>query len=193
MLKSLTYQCPECSGSFRQLVEVGVDGPPRYCPKCGFDSEGGEQMEEGLAMPHIGKSIKGVVDNMHREMEAGADFRAAMAQDQFGLDSSEASMMKLGDMKDGLRAGDTSNIEVINPVTQTMDAAPKGTFGFQGDAGLGYSGTVASGPFPNAGARAQNALRQAHVANTAGAGQVGATTSSLPALETMAPNYRRRL
>ena len=167
------------------------DPVPRYCPKCGLDSEG-EEPDLALATPHIGQPIKGVVDNMHRDMEAGAEFRANIAAEQFGLDTAEANGMKLGDMKDGLRQGDTSDIEVKNDITRTMEAAPPGMFGFQSN-GIGYSGAVPEGPHPNAGAHAQKAVRAAHARTMGNAGHAGAVTSSLPALETTNPGYKVRV
>jgi hypothetical protein len=171
---------------------VEADPVPRFCPRCGWDAED-EPPEPALTTPHIALSIKSTVDTMHREMEAGAEFRANIAMDKFGLDAAEASAMKLGDMKDNLRMGDTSDVPVNNPVSQVMSAAPQGMFGFQGAAGLGYSGAVTEGPFPNAGARAQSEVRRAHAEFTRAAGHVGATTSSMPALETLAPGYRQRV
>ena len=150
-------------------------------------------MQESVAMPHIGKPIRATVDNLHRDMEAGAEFRAQQAMEQFGLDTADANMLKLGDMKDGLRAGDTSDVTVVNDITRVMETAPTGAFGFQGAQGIGYSGPVATGAYPNMGARTQKVVRQAHVSNTADPRHVGHKTSSMPALETTSPNYRVRV
>jgi hypothetical protein len=169
-----------------------ADPVPRYCPKCGWDSEG-EEPTPALTLPHIGKSIRGVVDTLHRDMEAGAEFRAQMAQEQFGLDAQDAAVMKLGDMKDGLRPGDTSDVPVNNDISRLMESAPPGYFGFQGGQGVGYSGPVSSGPFPNMGARTQKAVREAHVQNTADPRHIGTKISSVPALETQQPGYRVRV
>jgi hypothetical protein len=204
MTKARTYQC-DGNPSHRNPVlraphqftylhhpTVDADPVPRYCPKCGFDSED-EEPTEAITSPHIALSIKGVVDNMHKEMEAGADFRAAMARDQFGLDAEDVAPMKFGDMKDGLRPGDTSDVPVQNDISRLMTAAPPGMFGFQGGQGVGYSGPVSEGPFPNMGARTQKEVREAHVANTADPRHVGHKTSSVPALETTQPGYRVRV
>jgi hypothetical protein len=193
-----TYRCPgngkRPSHQFSYLhhPSVEADPLPRYCPHCGFDSEG-DDMEPAVTSPHIGLPIRNTVDTLHRDMEAGAEFRAQMAQEQFGLDTADANAMKIGDMKDGLRAGDTSDVPVNNDITRVMAAAPPGMFGFQGDQGVGYSGTVATGPFPNMGARTQKAVREAHVVNTADPRHVGTKTSYQPAEETKSPNYRVRV
>lgn len=191
MLKSVTYLCPACEGSFRQLIDTKTDRPPRFCALCGFDVQG--EMQEGISCPAIGRSIAKSADNVYRAMEQGAEFRAEMARETIGLSTEEANAMKLTDMRDNARAGETSDIPVVNPVSQAMAAAPPGAYGFQGAAGLGYSGTVAQGPFPNAGAHAQAAVRAAHAEFAARSGQAGAVVSSLPALETTMPGYRRRV
>jgi hypothetical protein len=200
MPRARTYECPGTAAhpphqfTFLHHPSVAADPLPRYCGVCGYDSHEEDGYDEALTSPHIGKSIKMTVDQMHRQMEDGAQFRADIAQEKFGLDSQDASIMKMTDMRDGLRMGDTSDAKLApSPVTQVMDAAPVGMFGFQGSAGLGYSGAVAEGPFPNAGARTQAMVRQHHANFTATSGQVGATTSSMPALETTSPNYRRRV
>lgn len=199
MPKMRTYQCPghgaHPAHTFTYLHHPSVESDPlpRFCGVCGYDSEG-EEVAEALALPHIGKQIRATVDNMQRQMEDGAQFRADMAQEKFGFDSDDVRIMKETDMRDGLRQGDTSDAPLApSPVTQVMDAAPVGMFGFQGAQGLGYSGAVAEGPHPNMGARSQSMLRKHHAQATANSGMVGAATSTLPALETTNPNYRMRV
>jgi hypothetical protein len=194
MLKSLTFLCPQCTETFK-TIQDREDPPPRYCPHCAYDSRGSEPMAEGIAMPHLGRPIKNIVDNQYRQMEQGSIDRAQMAQEEFGLDTEAANAMKITDQKDGLREGDTSFVPVNNEVSRALDQAPPGQFGFQGGAaqGLGYSASVATGPLPNAGARTAALLRQQHAKFTSTAGHAGATTSSAPALETDSPGYRKRV
>jgi hypothetical protein len=191
MLKSVTYLCPSCNGSFRQLIDTKVEQPPRFCALCGFDVQG--EMQEGISCPAIGRSIAKSADNVYRAMEQGAEFRAGMARETMGLSEAEANVMKITDMRDNARVGETSEMPVVNPVSQAMAAAPAGAYGFQGAAGLGYSSSVAEGPFPNAGAHAQAAVRATHAQYAATSGQAGAVVSSMPALETTMPGYRRRV
>jgi hypothetical protein len=204
MTKAYTFACPGNPDQrnpalrephqFTHLAHpsLEVDPVPRYCPKCGLDSED-EEPVPAITSPHISLPIRNTVDTMHREMEAGADFRAAMAREQFGLDAEDVAPMKLGDMKDGLRPGDTSDVPVQNDISRLMTAAPPGMFGFQGGQGVGYSGPVSEGPFPNMGARTQKAVREAHVQNTADPRHIGTKVSSVPAEETKSPNYRVRV
>lgn len=199
MPKLRTYQCngtpkhPPHVFTYLHHPSVEIDPLPRYCGVCGFDSEGEEPVET-LSAPHIGKSIRGVVDTMHREMEQGAEHRANMAREHYGMDADDVRPMLETNMRDGLREGDTSEAKLApSPVTQIMETAPPGMFGFQGAQGVGYSGPVSEGMFPNAGARAQQAVRRRHSQFTRDAGQVGATSSDLPAVETLAPGYRKRV
>lgn len=194
MLKSITLLCPDCGGTFRTYLDTATEPMPRYCALCGFDTQGGQALAEGVASPHLQRPIKNVVDHQYRDMEAGAEFRAEMAKEKFGLDTESANALKMTDMKDGLREGDTSNIPVNNEVSRQIDAAPQ-HFGFQGGAaqGMGYSASVPTGLFPNAGGRTAARLRAGHAKMMGNAGHAGAVTSSAPALETDQPNYRRRV
>lgn len=196
-LKSLTFECPSCEGAFKQLLDLARgDVLPRFCSLCGFDVGQDRALEQGLPSFHIPKSIKKTVDTMHRDMEAGAQFRADYARAELGMDEDGANQMKMTDMRDGMREGDTSDVPVNNEITKIMaDPGIANQVGWQsGPAqGIGYSGAVAQGPFPNAGARAQAALRASHAKFTASAGHAGPTASSLPALETTNPGYRARV
>lgn len=199
LTKLITYLCagtkdfPEHEFDYLHHPSVEEDPPPRFCPRCGRDSLKSVR-RRALVTPKIQKPIKASVDNLHREMEAGAEFRAQVAQEQFGLTADEAAAIKITDSKDSLRAGETSDAPVNNAISQVMELpGAQQVFGFQGGAGAGYSGTVPTGPYPNAGAHAMSALRQSHAQHVAGSGMVGAATSSLPALETLQPGYRRRV
>lgn len=148
-------------------------------------------------MPHLARPIAANVDGLYRSMEEGAEHRANLAMEHFGLDKDEASLMKMTNMKDGLIQGDTSEIEVSNTVTQIMSAAPPGLFGFQDRGqGLSYSQLAHDTPIAaerNPGARAQQEVRKAHARAMQNSGHAGEVTSSMPALETMNPGYRRRV
>jgi len=193
MLKSISFLCPECTNTFKTIMDR-EDPPPRFCPYCGYDSEGVEPMAESVAMPHIGRPIKAIVDNQYRDMEQGSIDRANIAMEEFGLDTAAANELKITNQKDGLREGDTSFVPVNNEVSRAIDAAPQ-QFGFSGGAqqGLGYSASVPTGPLPNAGGRTAALLREKHRQFTASAGHVGATSSSNPALETTSPLYKTRV
>ena len=197
MTKIVTYVCPgkkpHPSHQFDHLHHPSVEASPlpRFCPTCGYDSQG-KVVQRALTAPHIQKPVKKATDDVYRGMEQGSEFRAQMAQEVGGLDAAEANALKITNMRDNARAGESSEIPVTNAVTQVMAAAP-GVTGFQGANGLGYSGAVSTGPAPNAGAHAQAALRRQHAAFTAGSGMTGTATSNVPALETTQPGYRVRV
>jgi hypothetical protein len=138
--------------------------------------------------------IRQTVDNLHRDMEDGEKFRANIAMEKFGLDSAEARAMVSTNSIDSLREGDISAIQVSNPVTQAMAAAPQ-AFGFQGGhaQGAALSPIVQGGMYPNAGLRALQQVRESHPSMVASSGHMAASQSSVPALETQQPGYRKRL
>jgi hypothetical protein len=176
------YRCAECHCLFDydHHPSLEADPLPNFCPNpvCGQSLE---NVTAALVAPHLAtKAIVGSVDATIRGMEEGAEIRAQMAQEMGGLDSSEAAGLRITNQKDNLRAGDSSDIPVVNDVTRSMAIQPQGTVGFQ-SGGLGYSSTVGQGPYPNAGLRAmieaQSRFRPA---------------VDRPALETLQPGYRRR-
>ena len=175
------YACPECSRQFTydHHPSVAADPLPRFCPHCGFDSQG--EFETALSAPAIGRGMVQRTDNLQRAAEQGAEFRADIAREKFGLDADAAAMLK-----------DTSAAPVNNAVTQHMAALPNGSVGFNPTNAAAYASAVSSGPYANAGARTMQGLRSQHQAFVAGAGHAGATSSELPALETVQPGYRKR-
>ncbi len=189
------YRCPSCSGIFVYDHHPSIEADPlpdgAACPHCHFVAE--SDYPAAVVSPHIGKPIRATVDNMHRGMEDGAQFRADMARERFGLSEEEAKQLTETNMLDNLREGDTSAIPVNNLVTQAIEANPQ-AYGWQGGAsqGAALSPQVSSGPFPNAGLRAMNQIRAVHPQMVASSGHMTAAQSSLPALETQAPGYRKR-
>lgn len=177
MAKMRRYQCPECEGQFDYLHHPNVadDPAPRFCPLCGYDTET-DELQEAVTSPNLLKGAARNVDGIWKAEQAGAEFRAQMADDP---------SLKISDMRDAA-IGETTAVPVNNSVTQVMAAAPQGTFGFVdgSQAGLGFSQAAHTGVAPNMGARAIKALRIQHSEYS--------TTSENPAKETQMPGYRRR-
>ncbi len=175
---------------------TSAESPPRYCKLCGHDCEADDAapLTQPLSAPHIARPIGRSVDATYRAAEEGADFRATYAREVMGLDADAANALRITDMQDHSRPGEVAVMPVVNPVSQFMDANP-GTGGFDVGAQTyaAHSAAVQQGPFPNAGARAQQALRKQHAAFTRDAGHKGATMSDVPALETQQPGYRPRM
>lgn len=190
------YRCPQCSGIFVYDHHPSIESDPlpddAACPHCHFVAE--SEYPAAVVAPHIGKQIKSTVDNMHRDMEDGAAFRANMVRERFGLSGEEAKQLTETNSLDNLREGDTSYVPVNNVVTQAIEANPQ-AYGWQGGAaqGAALSPQVQSGPFPNAGARAMAQIRAVHPGLVANSGHMTTATSSLPALETQQPGYRPRV
>lgn len=180
------YRCPSCEGIFVYDHHPSIEADPlpsnAACPHCHFMSE--DDYPAAIVAPHIAKPIRATVDNMHAQMEEGAQFRANMARERFGLSEEEARQLTETNSLDNLREGDTSNIPVNNVVTQAIAANPQ-AYGWQGGAaqGAALSPQVASGPFPNAGLRALQQVRSTHSQFVASTGHNAVVST------TLAPEY----
>jgi DNA-directed RNA polymerase subunit RPC12/RpoP len=177
------YACPSCEKQFvyDHHPSIAADPLPRFCPHCGFDSTG--EFETALAMPAIGTGAVKRAEGVQEAVQEGANFRADLAREKFGLDADAARMLR-----------DTSTAPVNNAVTQAMAQMPANTVGFNPTNATAYAASVSTGPYPNAGARAMQGVRQFHQDFTRNAGHnaTATTTSEIPALETQQPGYRRR-
>ena len=177
------YKCPSCSGIFIYDHHPSIEADPlpddAACPHCHFVAE--SEYPAAIVAPHIGRQIKTTVDNMHRDMEDGAAFRANVAMERFGLSADEARQLTETNSLDNLREGDTSNIPVNNEVSRAIEANPN-AFGWTGGAaqGAALSPSVASGPYPNAGLRALQAVRSVHPQLVASTGHTAVAQTSLP-------------
>jgi hypothetical protein len=191
------YRCPSCQRVFEYDHHPSVEADPvSACPYTGCDAAAGS-MAPALVMPHIAKSIGRNTDAYYREMEAGAAFRAQMAQETHGLTTEEASAIKITDMRDNLKEG-----EIAAP---PVSATPGG-LGFidGGPIAAGLQQSVFAGHHVNAGLDAMMKLRQGHALTAASRVAAGTEpgnsrvfanttmTTELPANETQAPGYRRR-
>lgn len=179
-------QCEHCDAKF----EWPHANPPDECPICG--AYVGDEGKDPIAIPFISSAKNRSADSVYKAMERSTEHHANVAAEMAGVPASEMSAMKLTNMQDNLREGDISVREVVNPVSQQMDAmkARGLPVGF-GSNGAALSPDVQSGPFPNAGAKMIDVVRGRHQANI-DPRHAGATSSSLPALETLNPGYRRR-
>ena len=198
------YRCPECHRVFEYDHHPSVEADPvSACPYRGC-SAASDDMAPALVMPHIAKSIGRNTDDVYRQMEAGAEFRAQMAQEVHGLDASEANAMKITDTLDNRRPGEISAPPVNNDLSRQIESAP-GQLGFVNGAAIaqGLQQSFVQGHHANAGLDAMIQLRAAHGRSAAGAIMRGTesgtpTLSSppvvvdRPALETEMPGYRKR-
>jgi len=187
MAVKIVYACPGTEAhpphqfAYLHYPDKVRDPLPRFCGICGYDSEA-ETFAAQPSAPHIEKSIRRAGDATYRQMEGQAEERMQMAAEMTGMDASEFSDLKITDIKDNQRAGDTADIPVNNDVTKAMDVAPE-NFGFRpqmapmaaggggsipdarGITPLQYASMAAQGPHPYAGARAATMLGQVHRQN----------------------------
>lgn len=190
MAVTFIYACPGREGHpphhfrYSHIPDKERDPVPRFCAICGHDSEA-ENFAKQIAAPHIEKSIRRAGDATFRQMEGQAEERMDMAAEMTGLDRSEFNDLKITDIKDNLREGDTANVEVHNDVTKAMEVAPD-NYGFRpqmapmaaggggsipdarGITPLQYASAAATGPHPYAGARAATMVGQFHRQNHQG-------------------------
>jgi hypothetical protein len=187
-----SIRCPVCRQKFPWNP---VSGFPEFCPNVSCESRiAHDRDDDDIVMPFFKSAGTKANDDLYRQMEAGSEQRAQMAAAQAGVPVSEMADLKITNLNSTRHEGDIAAPPVVNPVTRQMDAIrainPNAAVGFGGgaEAGMYFSGAVSQGHSPNAGARAQSAIRQLH-ADRMGHDKVG----DIPALETQQPGYRRRV
>lgn len=177
---AFALRCPECRGSFKWDVHKKY---PRYCLLCEADL-GEERPDDEVCMPAFLTARNSSVDQVYRDTERASEVRAEKAAEMLGVSVSEMSDMKITNLNPTKHEGAIAAPQVVNEVTQRMDAmAAKGLpVGFgAGPTGAEYCGAVQAGPFPNVGAKMRAMIHQAN-----------GSISERPALETQVPGYVRR-
>lgn len=104
-LKSRSFECPDCEGVFTVLME-DTDPFPSFCQCCGTS-----MTDAPIMLPstfRVGDWRNKTQDKVFRQMEASSIQRAKDAADMAGVPESEMAHLKITDMKDNLRTGDTS-------------------------------------------------------------------------------------
>lgn len=172
-----TYQCPECEGIFEYLHLRVDDLPPSFCPLCGASTS---DVEPEVSSPHITKSIGKTADGVYRAMEEGSQARAAMAAEASGASVEDMSAMRITDMKDNAREGETAVASADNAVSQFMASTHIG--GMQSaEAGAQFAATTNTGPYARAGAAAAKTALAGHsqrAQQVVAAGQMGRYTGA---------------
>lgn len=165
------YTCPAetCGHTFSYRHASKKDLGPRFCPRCGYDTQGddAQQLDMTFSKPLLGKVITVAADNTYRAMEEGAAHRAQVAMEQHGLSQEEANNLKITDLRTNNVEGENSVKEVDNPVTDAMRAGPNVT-GFQPAAAAAeFARSAHVGPHAHAGARAVGKIQETHMQNVA--------------------------
>jgi hypothetical protein len=176
---AFALRCPECRKTFKWEP---TKPDPRFCPLC--DADMGEPPDaDVISIPAFLSAKTKATDKVYRDHESASMVRVEKAAELAGVPVSEMASLKITDIKGGTHEGDIAAMPVVNAVTQQMDAinARGGQVGWQGTAGVEYSGAVQQGPFPNMGAKMRTAIHQAN-----------GSVSDRPGLETQQPGYRYR-
>ena len=130
MSLSRHVSCEDCGGSFWQTIERRSDPYPDECPLCAdavipwnkrpkMSPNIAKMVEEGRG-PATGNAYAKAGDKVYRDLEASSAHQSVMAAQALGVDPSETAHMKVTNMKDGMKAGETSAILPPNPVADAM-------------------------------------------------------------------------
>lgn len=112
MARKLTLQCHHCGDKFTWRHEEWPD----ECPLC--HSYVGLDGKPEVAAPFLPTKGARSYDDVYRAMERGAEHRANVAQ-EMGLSREEASAMKITNMRDNVRPGETS-VPTLTPQQSAM-------------------------------------------------------------------------
>lgn len=111
-LKSRRYGCPDCQGEFTILLD-DRDQPPSHCPLCG--AYVGADPEPIPYFSRIGRQENQGQDKTFRMMEKASYERAEQAASDLNVPVSEVASIRMTNMKDNIREGDTSFIAPVTP------------------------------------------------------------------------------
>jgi len=153
-----TYQCPDCEGYFEHLHLHSGEAPPPNCELCGADMRG---TPPELSAPHIARSIGKVADNVYRAMEESSAHRAEMAAEAMGESASEFNAMKVTNIRDDARAGESSVVTANNAVSQFMGQNRIGGH-MPRETAAEYAQATRTGPYAGAGLAAVRQVTQNH-------------------------------
>lgn len=158
MAKMKTYKCPGTDGeshTFTFLHHPSDEPPPRYCPKCGYDSQSDSDVIEfhpAVTSPRIlagkTKSLIRSADQTYRQYEKASEDRAEEAAALLNVPKSEMSDLKITNFETQLRQGDLAVKPVDNHVSQTIQSSP-GMFGFQGTQAAAFASSAHTGRTPD--------------------------------------------
>lgn len=111
----IKLRCPDCVQTFKW---PGNQPWPDFCPHCRAPvSQGSAE----IAMPFIRSAKTKANDQLYRQMEAASEQRAQEAASILNVPASDVSDLKMTNMRDGMKQGDTAIIPVQNDVTRVMD------------------------------------------------------------------------
>ena len=154
-------RCPECGTKFKSPTVEG----PEFCPNktCGIAMHDDEDNVIEIKAPFIRSHKMKAVDDVYRGMEKTSESRMYAAAEQAGVSASEMAGLKITNMRDNVKPGETYDVPVVNAVTQRMDEMKaKGMpIGFAGAEMKEFIAGAKAGPHANAGAKTLNSFKRA--------------------------------
>lgn len=157
-------KCSECKGKFKWEGEW-----PNHCPLCGYDMSLPD--DNVIRMPSLRSASTDLNDKLYRDMERGSEQRAHLAAEAAGVPVSEMSHLKITNMRDNVREGESSALDDTGPAAARLGLrssadAFKGGQGFELGPGIAsgavsVNGQVVQGIAPRAGVTAMNSIQRA--------------------------------
>lgn len=173
-----TFRCPDCNGIFVSYALTPNEPPPSECYLCHRSMKTRkkriikkvrQEQQEFNPSTSVRRVASKSADAVYRAMESSSESRQEMAAEKLGVNKSSLSAMKITDMKDGLRAGDSS-FKAPTPATDLMGAVTtlptlgNGNQSFQSN-GAEFAKAVGTGPMPFAGNRMREMITSGHASN----------------------------
>lgn len=157
------YECPACLKVFRFAHHPNDEPPPNYCPLCGAYVGMDTPPVFVPQAPAIRTDVSRSVEAVHRGMEDSAAFRAEQAAEMLGVDVSETAGLKMTDMPDYLKPGETVAHGIkTNPVSEMMAKTPGLTGHQQNATAAGYAAMTTQGAGAYAGESTRQMVTTAH-------------------------------
>jgi hypothetical protein len=100
---AFVLRCPKCRDTFPYSAS---DGMPDICPLCKEFVGSGDNTV--ISMPMIRSAKTKSADKLYRDMERGSEVRASKAAEMLGIDASDMSALKMTNMSDSAREGESS-------------------------------------------------------------------------------------
>lgn len=168
------YECPDCKGCFFSYALSADEPPPVECSLCHANMSAPKkrrrvkkvaQEEQTVTPMRSGgnRIMSQSVDSVYRKMESASENRMMDAAELLGINKSMLSSMKMTDMKDNIKEGEStmpSDATKLTGSTQPVNGLP---INFQDNtAASEYAKSVGQGPIPFAGNAQREVINLQH-------------------------------
>ena len=156
---AVVARCPHCRGRFPWKPDMPL---PTRCPLPGCDYVASREYDDTVIhMPSLRGQATKNNDQLYRDIEKSSEVRAQMAADAAGVPVSEMASLKVTNMRDNVREGESYAMPVRNEVTRQMDLmkAKGGVAGFGATSGAEWA-KQAQSQAPRAGISALEAVNR---------------------------------